>query len=172
METDTMQPGKTILETPVINSEILLDHWQGHRKLTRKMIEAFPEDKLFNYSVGGMRPFAELAMEMIRMSAPGIQGIVTGKWISWKEAEEKYKVPSTRKALLAMWDEATTEINLYWPQITAQRFQEVDSVFGQYKGPVYWSVLYFIDNEIHHRAQGYVYLRSLGVEPPPFWDRA
>jgi uncharacterized damage-inducible protein DinB len=29
----------------------------------------------------------------------------------------------------------------------------------------------FIDNEVHHRGQGYVYLRALGVEPPPFWER-
>jgi len=39
------------------------------------------------------------------------------------------------------------------------------------EGPVYASLLYWIDNEIHHRGQGYVYLRSLGIEPPPFWDR-
>jgi uncharacterized damage-inducible protein DinB len=28
-----------------------------------------------------------------------------------------------------------------------------------------------IDNEIHHRAQGYVYLRLLGLEPPAFFER-
>jgi uncharacterized damage-inducible protein DinB len=28
-----------------------------------------------------------------------------------------------------------------------------------------------IDNEIHHRGQGYVYLRALGIEPPPFCER-
>jgi uncharacterized damage-inducible protein DinB len=28
-----------------------------------------------------------------------------------------------------------------------------------------------IDNEIHHRGQGYVYLRALGIEPPGFYDR-
>ncbi|MGB4400232.1 MAG: DinB family protein [Daejeonella sp.] len=26
------------------------------------------------------------------------------------------------------------------------------------------------DNETHHRAQAYVYLRALGIEPPAFWD--
>jgi uncharacterized damage-inducible protein DinB len=25
---------------------------------------------------------------------------------------------------------------------------------------------------VHHRGQGYVYLRALGIEPPPFYDRA
>jgi uncharacterized damage-inducible protein DinB len=26
-------------------------------------------------------------------------------------------------------------------------------------------------NEIHHRGQGYVYLRALGIEPPRFYER-
>jgi uncharacterized damage-inducible protein DinB len=30
---------------------------------------------------------------------------------------------------------------------------------------------YWIDNEIHHRGQAYVYLRALGIEPPAFYDR-
>ncbi|MNL31901.1 DinB family protein [compost metagenome] len=70
-----------------------------------------------------------------------------------------------------MFDLGTDEINTYWPQITQERFQENTVVFGQYEGQVFSSILYFIDNEIHHRAQGTVYLRSLGVEPPAFWNR-
>ena len=45
----------------IFTPQQLLTHWQGHRGLTRKMIEAFPDDKLFTYSIGGMRPFSELA---------------------------------------------------------------------------------------------------------------
>ena len=154
-----------------ITPQALLEHWQGHRRLTRKVIEAFPEDKLFTFSVGGMRPFAALAMEMIQMGAPGIRGVVIGHWQSWQEVEKAYPIPDSRDELLAMWDRATEQINSLWPHISAERFQEVEKVFGQYEGPVYWSVLYFIDNEIHHRAQGYVYLRALGITPPPFWER-
>ncbi|MDZ4793126.1 MAG: hypothetical protein SGI83_02510 [Bacteroidota bacterium] len=40
----------------IISPESLLKHWQSHRSLTHKTIEAFPEDQLFTYSVGGMRP--------------------------------------------------------------------------------------------------------------------
>ena len=43
--------------------------------------------------------------------------------------------------------------------------------FGQYEGRVNDLILYVIDNNAHHRAQGYVYLRALGTEPPPFWER-
>jgi uncharacterized damage-inducible protein DinB len=37
--------------------------------------------------------------------------------------------------------------------------------------PIYDLLLYIVDNEIHHRGQGYVYLRELGIEPPPFYER-
>jgi uncharacterized damage-inducible protein DinB len=151
--------------------EVLLEHWLGHRRLTRRMIEAFPEDKLFTYSVGGMRPFAELAMEMVRMGAPGIRGIVVGKWQTWDEVEKSYPTPKSRDELLGFWDRATDQIISLWPHIPPERFQEVEKIFGQWEGPVYWSIMYLVDNEIHHRAQGYVYLRSLGIAPPPFWER-
>ncbi|MVT11745.1 DinB family protein [Chitinophaga tropicalis] len=158
----------TLVHAPVITPEALLDHWQGHRRLTRRLIEAFPEDKLFSYSVGGMRPFAHLAMEMIRMAGPGLNGIVSRKW---EHFDDKKGAPTTKEGLLKLWDETTEEINTLWPQIEPGRFQEIDVAFGQWEGPIYWTLFYFIDNEIHHRGQGYVYLRTLGIEPPPFWDR-
>lgn len=153
--------------TPIVlTPEELLKHWQGHRALTRRMIEAFPEDKLFNYSIGGMRPFAKLAMEMLGMAVPTVKGAVTSKWESYSD-----EVATTKEGLLRQWDDATEKINALWSTIPPHRFQEVDLAFGQYKGTIWWILFYIIDNEIHHRGQGYVYLRSLGIEPPPFWDR-
>jgi uncharacterized damage-inducible protein DinB len=158
------------LEAQVIMTpEQLLAHWQGHRGLTRRVIDAFPEDKLFTYSVGGMRPFAELALEMLHMGEPGLRGIATRQWETYGESNKT--VPKTKKELLDLWDKATEAINTLWPQIPEGRFHEIDKAFGMWEGPVYWSLFYFIDNEIHHRGQGYVYLRSLGIEPPPFWER-
>jgi uncharacterized damage-inducible protein DinB len=163
-----------VLDAPVsadtimfIDTAALLDHWQGHRRVTRRVIEAFPEDKLFNYSIGGMRPFAQLVMEMIGMASPGIKGVATGKWDMFKDAE----TPATKGDVLKLWDRVTDELNSDWATVPAHRFQEVDVAFGQYEGPNFQTILYFIDNEIHHRGQGYVYLRSLGIEPPAFWDR-
>jgi uncharacterized damage-inducible protein DinB len=160
---------KNTKTTVVITPEALLEHWQGHRRVTRRVIEAFPDDKLFSYSIGGMRPFSELAMEIIAMGS-GIKGVVIGKWDTYQAAENKAKV-NTKAELLQLWDEVTESINEYWPQIAPGRFLEIDKAFGQWEGPVHWLLFYFIDNEIHHRAQGYVYLRSLGIEPPFFWDR-
>jgi uncharacterized damage-inducible protein DinB len=153
--------------TPILTPETLLDHWQGHRRLTRRMIEAFPEDKLFSFSVGSMRPFSELAMEFLKMAEPITRGVATGEWVS-----KDLTTPRTKVELLALWDQATTAINTIWPTIPAHRFREVDKAFGQWEGEGIATILYAIDNEIHHRGQGYVYLRALGIEPPAFYDRS
>ena len=158
----------------VITPESLLEHWQGHRRLTRKVIEAFPEDKLFTHSIGGMRPFADLVLEMIHMAGPGVEGVATGQWVSIDKLGHRRPdapKPSTKRGLLTYWDDITELIDDTWSLIPVGRFQETDKFFNAYDGPVYAGLFYLIDNEIHHRGQGYVYLRSLGIEPPPFWDR-
>ena len=65
----------------------------------------------------------------------------------------------------------TAEIDRLWKDIPAERFQETDKAFGQWEMPIYGLINYLIDNEVHHRGQGYVYLRALGVEPPAFYVR-
>ena len=150
----------------VITPEELLEHWQGHRRVTRRLIEAFPEKELFEYSIGGMRTFGALATELLRMAVPIARGVATGEW-----TDEKVE-PKTKAEMLATWDANTAELDSLWKTIPPHRFQEVDTAFGQWKGTGIWMILYGIDNEVHHRGQGYVYLRSLGVEPPAFYDRS
>ena len=156
----------TTTET-VITPAALLEHWQGHRRLTRKVIEAFPEDKLFSFTIGSMRPFSEMVKEFLKMAEPIARGVATGKWTEFGD-----KMDSAAKAdLLRLWDEATDKLNAIWPTIPAQRFAEVDKAFGQWESSGINTILYAIDNEVHHRGQGYVYLRALGIEPPHFWER-
>jgi len=167
-----MEKTVSISETPIITPEILKEHWLGHRRLTRRVIEAFPEEELFNFSVGGMRPFAKLAIEMLTMAKPGVHGIATGEWKEFDEMEQGVRENIKTKAdLLRHWDEATAYIEKTWPTIPPERWLEEDKAFDTYGGPVYGFLQYFVDNEIHHRGQGYVYLRALGIEPPYFWER-
>ena len=144
-----------------------LDHWQGHRRLTRRFIVAFPEKELFEYSVGGMRPFAQLATEIYKMAIPTLEGISTGEW-----NYDKTPMPATREELLQHWDDTTSAIERIFPQVPPGRFQAAMKAFGQWDSTGYGLLLYVIDNEIHHRAQASVYLRALGVEPPFFPDRS
>lgn len=152
--------------TNVLTAEDLLKNWQGHRRLTRRVIEAFPEDKLFQFSIGGMRPFAEMTWEFIRMAVVIVDGVATGKW-----EEHKGVKPTNKAEILRLWDAQTLELSEKFPAIPPRRFSEVDTAFGQWKNSGIGTIQYAIDNEIHHRGQGYVYLRALGIEPPPFWER-
>jgi uncharacterized damage-inducible protein DinB len=149
-----------------ITPEALLDHWQGHRRLTRRVIDAFPDDQLFTFTIGGMRSFGTLALEILGMGVPMVQGVVTNKW-DWAMSQD----PCPKSELLDRWDASTEQINALWKQIPAERFDETMTAFGQFTGKVHWLLLYIIDNEIHHRGQGYVYLRALGISPPPFYER-
>lgn len=157
----------------LITPEQLLEQWQGHRRLTRRVIEAFPEDKFLNYSVGGMRPFAKIIDELSDLADAGITGIATGTWKSYEGGFDhtNQQKPTTKEDYLRIWDEITEKINELWKDISSERWQETDKAFGMYEAPVYGSLFYFIDNEIHHRGQGYVYLRTLGIEPPAFYER-
>ena len=158
--------GTETTELNVLTANELLKNWQGHRRLTRRVIEAFPEDKLFQFSVGGMRPFAEMAWEFIRMALPIVDGVSTKKWEEFKGTK-----PTTKSELLHLWDAQTAELDEKFPKIPPYRFSEVDKAFDQWEMPGLGTIQYAIDNEIHHRGQGYVYLRALGIEPPPFWVR-
>jgi uncharacterized damage-inducible protein DinB len=152
--------------TPFITPDGLLAQWQGHRRLTRRIIDAFPEDKLFTFSIGGMRPFGELAMEIINMGVPMVRGAVSGDWSASSSRE-----PRPKQEVLRLWDENTEQLDRLWAQIPPQRFLETMTAFGQYTDALHNLILYVIDNEIHHRGQGYVYLRALDIAPPPFYER-
>ncbi|PZX51300.1 DinB family protein [Algoriphagus chordae] len=152
----------------IIDKDQLLTHWLGHRKVTRRTLEAFPEKELFEFSIGGMRTFAQLIKEMLAMDSTTARGLATSTW----EALDEEKAELTTKAeLLASWDKSTEEIQGYWKDITMEEFQKQIKAFGQYDGTGYSILFYIIDNEIHHRGQGFVYLRALGITPPNFWEQ-
>jgi uncharacterized damage-inducible protein DinB len=88
---------------------------------------------------------------------------------SWETLWNRDPIPKSE--ILRRWDESTNLMDTVWAQIPPGRFQETKKAFGQYEGKVYDLILYAIDNEVHHRGQGFVYLRALGIDPPPFYER-
>ena len=153
--------------------EAILEHWQGHRRLTRKTIEAFPERELFDHCIGGMRPFAEMIKEIIGIADAGMQDLFmnTETPVSELNHHSRNSFINSKEDILNTWDYVTYKIDSLWPLIPRQRFHETMKAFGAYEGVTSDIIFYWIDNEIHHRAQGFVYLRSLGIQPPAFWNR-
>ncbi len=141
-----------------------LQYWQGNRRLTRRVIEAFPEDGLFSFSVGNMRPFGVLAWEIHQVSELTLTGLRTGEWPmpNWRGGTS-----SDRTELLSAWDALTARIDAELPGVDIAFYSRLHALpWGEMSG---WAAaIYNIDNEIHHRGQGYVYLRALGIEPPMF----
>lgn len=156
------------MSTAIITPQELLAHWQGHRNYTRKTIVLFPEQELFGFNIGGMRSFADMVKELLTLAVPGLEGIINHT----QEPYNHHLPIDTKEGLLQAWDEATPKINALFAQIADERFRESYNLFGEYNFPIVQNIQYFIDNEIHHRGQGIVYLRALGIEPPMFWDRS
>ncbi len=155
-----------------LSPEALLEHWQGHRHLTRRTIEAFPEGELFSFTpVDTMRPFGAMVLEIIWMVEPTLAHLL-GKGAELPDWSERQKAPPPGKLkLLELWDESDGYIRETWPRVPKERVHAVEAAFGLPPQPNRNLVLYLIDNEIHHRAQGFVYLRLLNLEPPAFWER-
>ena len=116
-----------------------------------------------------MRPFGELAKELLSIAVPGLRGIVARSGEGY--TEKGLGTITTKEALLKKWDEDTPQIDVLFSQIPEADFHETFNLFGQFNFPIIENIFYFIDNEIHHRGQGYVYLRALGIQPPFFWER-
>ena len=156
------------MPAPVLTLDALLTHWQGHRGLTRRVIEAFPEGDLFSFTAAPpMRSFGELAWELQGLTEYCLKGLTTDDW-SWQPPQEPD--PKDRVALLDAWDAQTPRL--------AQALPDADPIWLTCKQEMAWghlspldTVLYAIDNENYHRGQGYVYLRALGIEPPAFYER-
>lgn len=153
------------VQVAAMESSDFLSHWQGHRRLTRRVIEAFPEEHLFTYSIAGMRSFGAMMGEVVTMVAPTLRGVLDDVWET-----HRADFPTDREALLRAWDETTEEIDAAWERIPPGRLLEVVTAY-MWTQPVILTLSYLVDNEIHHRGQGYVYLRSLEIEPPALWER-
>lgn len=157
-----------VLTPSLMSPESLLEFWQTNRRLTRRVIGAFPEDRLFTFTAAPpMRPFGELAWELVSMVDYNVRGLTTGDW-SWTPPTGQ--PPHDRAALLSAWDGQTPHLEAALPACSITEYlRKRDMAWGRFS-PLE-SVLYAIENEIHHRGQGYVYLRALGVEPPAFYER-
>lgn len=149
----------------------LMDLWDGHRRLTVRTARAFPPDKLMTFApTEPLRPFAVMCDEIARIELAYIRGLAADHW-KWDP-----QVPAPAKdadGVVRFLEETREYTHGVWDRITAETLlapRKDPFFFGDAKRPYDWLV-YCVENEVHHRGQGFVYLRELGVEPPHFWER-
>lgn len=144
-----------------------LAEWLGNRRLTRRVIEVFPDDQLFTFTPAlPMRPFGAMAWEIHGVTTYTLDGLVTDVW-----GEPRWgNFPDSREALLTAWDDVSARIAAELPSVPPTRYaEEKQLAWGSMTALS--AVRGVLENEIHHRGQGYVYLRALGITPPDFWER-
>ena len=149
----------------ILTPEALLTNLKDVRALTRNVIEAFPEKELFEFSVANLRPFSQMVEEFLMIT----------NYIFTETLHEKHtpfytegQFPTTKAEVLALWDRATEILDREWTKVGD--YTQPLTIYQMTFSFAQW-ILYFIENESHHRGQGYTYLRALGIEPPFFWAR-
>ena len=149
----------------LLTPQALLTNLKDVRALTRKVIEAFPEKDLFEFNIANLRPFSAMVEEFLMIT----------NYIFTETLHEKHtpfytegQFPTTKAEVLALWDRATEILDREWKEVGD--YTQSLTIYQMTFSFAQW-ILYFIENESHHRGQGYTYLRALGIEPPSFWAR-
>lgn len=148
----------------------LLAILEGNRRLTIRVMEALPEKELFEYAPAEpLRPFAAMIKEILGIEDAYVRGAATGEWTY----APQHDGITSKAELLAACEEVRNATLALWERVTAERLatEEKDGFFGDYSQSNFDRLQYALENEIHHRGQGYVYLRLLGIEPPAFYER-
>ena len=149
----------------LLTPEALLTNFKDVRTLTRKVIEAFPEKDLFEFSIANLRPFSRMVEEFLMITDYIFKEILHEKHTSFCNEGQ---FPATKEGILALWDKATEIIDNEWKEISD--YTQPLTIYQMTFSFTQW-ILYAIENETHHRGQGYTYLRTLQIDPPYFWGR-
>ena len=149
-------------------------NWEENRRLTLKVAHSFSDEQLLKAKpVPQMRPFARMLLEIAGLEHFFIRGLAEDIW-EWVPDETTRPQIADAQEVFTILDEIKGYTSHAWPNISEKKLLTVHpsppSFAGPDAPPLDW-LQYALENEIHHRAQGYTYLRCLGVEPPMFWDR-
>ncbi|QSO54778.1 hypothetical protein JZ785_14185 [Alicyclobacillus curvatus] len=146
--------------------------WEDNRRLTDHISLALADaDAIDKVIVEGMRPFREMVLEIIGMERWNVRGLAHELWDYETPPESLRTAPVSE--LMDYGRQVREETRRLWVDIPAEAFTRMRPAPASFIPPgraVDW-LTYALENEIHHRGQGYVYLRLLGQTPPPFYVR-
>jgi len=127
----------------LLTPEALLTNFKDVRALTRKVIEAFPEKDLFEFSIANLRPFSGMVEEFLRVM----------DYLFKERFQEKHTLflegnfPTTKAEVLALWDRAAEILDREWKEVGD--FTQPLTIYQMTFSFAQW-ILYFIENESHH----------------------
>lgn len=146
--------------------------WEDNRRLTNNVARALAgADAMDKVLVEGLRPFRELMLEIAGMEQWNVRGLAHDDW-AYQSPPDRLRTAPVEE-VLAFTNGVREETRRLWPDIAPAELVKMrpsPAPFIPEGNAVGW-LTYALENEIHHRGQGYVYLRLLGQEPPAFYAR-
>lgn len=149
-----------------------LSAWEDSRRLTNRVARALAgADALDRSMVEGMRPFRAMMLEIYRVEQWCVRGLAHEQWGFPPLPEGLNAGPL--EDVFTFGQGIREETRRLWPTIPDEAFTRLRPSPDPYipEGSAIGRLTYALENEIHHRGQGYVYLRLLGQEPPAFHRR-
>ncbi|KSU83379.1 Uncharacterized damage-inducible protein DinB (forms a four-helix bundle) [Fictibacillus enclensis] len=153
----------------IMSKKDYFEMMEGNRRLTLRAIEAFPEDKFFVYTPDEkLRPFSEMIKEIVNIESGYMHGVALDKW----EYKDVFEGANKKEEFLQISQEVRDQTRKLFEEMNEERLNVVmqDPFFGPEMSH-FARLQYALENEIHHRGQGFTYLRLLGIEPPEFYVR-
>ena len=125
----------------VLTPEALLTNLKDVRALTRKVIEAFPEKDLFEFSIANLRPFSGMVEEFLRVM----------DYLFKERFQEQHTLflegafPTTKAEVLALWDRATEILDREWQKVGD--YTQPFTIYQMTFSFAQW-ILYFIETRV------------------------
>ena len=154
----------------------LVIYWNNVRAVTMRFLREYPEEQLGYRPVDTVFTALDQFQHLISSQTMFVRGWTTGVWDfpwrdgRWQASELVDQTFQTLPGLSAYYS------NIHHRAVTFLRAlpeRGGSFLYETHLGPlrVDAMVLYAIDEEIHHRAQVGIYMRMLGIKPPPFLQR-
>ena len=152
-------------ELSVVFNRLAMSH-----KVTRKVLQAIPEDKLDFRATPEMRTVRELVLHMYGSPVGMVEAIPRGELtMADYQAGEDIKHAPDKETMIAYCDACMAQVLKIGEEISEEKLNSIIKCFyGDF--PIYEHLGFIYDEHWHHRGQLYVYLRLMGVQPPFLYD--
>lgn len=151
--------------TPEAEKDALIADWERAKAYTLEYIDAMSDEGFFKSPTDGIRTFAQQMLHIADGNA-GIVGIATGQPGPFEGRVEPDATLNTkakvRETVVKSYDAAIAAIK---GMDMAKSGETVES-FGQNLPRMEWLKKAF-EHQTHHRGQTTIYLRMMGITPPP-----
>lgn len=172
------------LSTPYTTLERFLDHWDGVRMVTLKLLQCFSDDDLRRTLWQGSRTLGEMFHHIGAHQFYAARGLFKNQWEPWGTLEENpdsdwelhkhlvvYKVETLQHWLQSVQARVQVWVREFFSQNpepgTLTPLEAIAERNPWHEGMRGWLLLqHAYQDEIHHRGQLYVFARQQGYIPP------